>query len=325
MALRAMYKGFKKVLAPLIIKRPGTLAIDQDALNTELNKVFFPRSEQSVLGTDNSLIYPYRDTTKTSHKATFTDNGDGTITVVTDGATDADATFLFHTENDAGMRDYMKSLGKKWLLGGLSEDICLYISNYDGSHTAIDSGDGAEFTFTNQNTGFQIGLFIKSGTNISTPITIYPHISESKYSVYGPYAMTNKQLTDEVGVIENSISVKTYTNMSIAEICAAIKGTSARGMKGFAFGTITGLPTLTTGFGIAIWDNSFSSGYVQVIASYQSTTESAYVQLPAGRDIPEATREATPEEVTPEEEPVVKKTSTRKKSTAKADTEKEGE
>jgi len=165
-------------------------------------------SSYAKTGSDNSLVYPYRETTKTSHKATFTDNGNGTITVVTDGATDADVTFLFHTENDAGMREYMKSLGKKWLLGGLSEDICLYISNYDGSNTAIDSGNGAEFTFTNQNTGFQIGLFIKSGTNISTPITIYPHISESKYSVYGPYAMTNRELTLKVVKSKDKAQVK---------------------------------------------------------------------------------------------------------------------
>ena len=74
MALRAMYKGFKKVLAPLIINRPGELAIDQDALNAELNTVFFPRSEQEVLGAKNILNAPASVTVETT-VTTFTEIG----------------------------------------------------------------------------------------------------------------------------------------------------------------------------------------------------------------------------------------------------------
>ena len=49
MALRSGYKGFKKLAEGLKMIRPGILSVDNDALSG----TFFPRTEQSLLGSKN--------------------------------------------------------------------------------------------------------------------------------------------------------------------------------------------------------------------------------------------------------------------------------
>ena len=161
----------------------------------------FPRSEQAVLGAKNLLKYPYHNTTKTNRGITFTDNGDGSITL--SGTNDGTglSSFYFATENTPGYRDYLLSIGQEiTLTGGLSSNISMAVNGYDGTHNAVDSGNGVSCTFTNSASGFQISLDVGINTNITTPVTIYPmlRLASDPNSTYVPFAMTNKSLTDKM-------------------------------------------------------------------------------------------------------------------------------
>ena len=170
----------------------------------------FPRSEQAVLGAKNLLKYPYHNTTKTDKGITFTDNGNGSITLsgINDGT--GISNFNFCTENTVGMRDYLLSLGEVILSGGLSNDIFLSANYYDGTHFAYDKGNGATFTFTNENSGFQICINVVENTDLTTPVTLYPmlRLASDPNSTYAPPAMTNLQLTNKVHQLVHRVVYK---------------------------------------------------------------------------------------------------------------------
>jgi len=240
MALRAMYKGFKKVLTPLIIKRPGELAIDQDALNTELNKTYFTRNDQAVLGASwNELDVTASGKTQTG--VTFTINADKSITFVTDaGGATADTSIAFNTDFQITDDDTHYYSG---VSNGAADKYyleCYYRDNsntykgntrvYDGViPIKVSDKEGA----TKINTFI---LMVKSGFISTTPITVYPMVAPIEDAVYSPYAKTNKQLTEDVATLNGSASdQKTAIN---AIITAATEAADFAAFK-TAMGAIT--------------------------------------------------------------------------------------
>lgn len=226
MALRAMYKGFKKVLTPLIINRPGELAIDQDALNTELNKVFFPRSEELALGASwNELEITASG--KTATGVTFTVNADKSITFVTEaGGATADTSIVFNSDfqiTDENTHYYSGvsngAADKYYLECYYRDDSNTYEGNtrvYDGViPIAVSDKEGA----TKINTFI---LMVKSGFISTTPINVYPMVAPKEDALYAPYAKTNKQLTENVATLNDSASdQKTAINAIITAATGA--------------------------------------------------------------------------------------------------------
>lgn len=284
MALRAMYKGIKKVLAPLIIKWPGELAIDQDALNTELNTVFFPRSEQAVLGAKNLLKYPYNGTI--SGNIVFSPQNDGSINV--SGASGAIQAQYYLCNRF--VYDFQLPAGTYKATGGVSSSLSIQWSknkvtgdNTQGSdYLGGDLGDGVIFTLS-QLSDIQGIVTVSANTTLSETINIKPmvRLASDQDDTYAPYAMTNKALTEKVATLIGSASdQKTAINAII---------TAATGAEDFAaFKTAMGAITPVT-------------------RSLSMT----------------AAPEEIAKEVSIEEPIVEKKTTTRKKATAKADTTEE--
>lgn len=292
MALRAMYKGIKKVLAPLIINRPGELAIDQDALNTELNMVFFPRSEQAVLAAKNFLPLTLASLKASTSGGSWADNvytnGNVAYTISTNSAgyvTDISATGTADLSNDSYFRlmtnlDSYLTVGVYYILNGCPEGggANKYLLYTGSAGVWDDTGAGASKTYAN--TIKNLFIKIKGGTTVTNK-SFKPMIrlGSDPDPTFAPYAMTNKELTDDVATLNGSASDQKTTINAII--------TAATGAADFAaFKTAMGAITPVT-------------------RSIQVTPE-------------------TREEITEPEENPVKKT-TRKKSTAKADTEKEGE
>lgn len=190
MALRAGYKGFKKLISPLILNRPGTIEIDGDALNAEINKVFFPRSEQTMLGVKNLL--PSFSGTYTNAEVTYTADSNG---VVTCSGTASGASFWRQSFGSLTLKKgTYKIYGGPDIPTRAGSDV--FVALWDGSnYIGPDSGTNDKYTFA-QDTIVQFTIRIGNGID-SSLYTFYPmiYLASDPDSIYVPYAMTNNELT----------------------------------------------------------------------------------------------------------------------------------
>ena len=154
-------------------------------------------ANENVYGSKNLLPYPYFDTTKSANGLTFTDNGDGSVTV--SGTASANTSFLFAVAIKLRDGDYLLSGCPS---GGSISGFHLYLEyqKTDSTYvTAYDTGDGKKFNVSNLSSGgIQVNIYVESGTVISTPITFYPMLRDARIvdDTFVPYAQTNLQLTN---------------------------------------------------------------------------------------------------------------------------------
>lgn len=190
MALRAGYKGFKKLISPLILNRPGTIEIDGDALNAELNEVFFPRSEQAELGAKNLLKIT---ATSTSGAGSSWDINASAGTVTVTGTASGNN---FIVINEA----FTFKAGVGYILSGTPEGggdragIFVRVNNADYSINLVAEPEGKYLKFDTDTT-LQAQCRIKQGT--STEIVFKPMIryATDPDTTFVPYAATNSELT----------------------------------------------------------------------------------------------------------------------------------
>lgn len=229
MALRAGYKGFKKLISPLILNRPGTIEIDSDALNAELNEVFFPRSEQAELGAKNLNGTKY--SSGTSHLVVFTVNADGTVTA--NGTASGGDAELGNTGTEAFTAPFDAQV---ILSGGVSTNAHIY--PYDRTDNARPYTDSSKTTrATGQNaTGtknvsfwmekghvYTMALRVTNGTAVEN-IVFKPmlRLASDPDVTFVPYAETNAELTSDVTTLEGSADdQKTAINAIIAAATGA--------------------------------------------------------------------------------------------------------
>ena len=169
----------------------------------------------NVYGSKNLCKYPYASTTKEYAGITWTDNGDGSITV--SGTASADSPFNMW----AGTLGFVLPQGDYILSGcpenGSESTYYFYLSDGNTGHIiegVYDTGDGVSFTVPQDNLELLVRLVVKSGTVISTPITFRPMIRDSRITdpTYVPYAMTNKELTNRIASVEYNIPNDTNTH-----------------------------------------------------------------------------------------------------------------
>lgn len=179
------------------------------------------------MGAKNLIPYPYYESSHIDHDVTFTDNGDGTITA--DGTASGNALFGMRlaTEN------FVFAKGKYTLSqpqGASRSTYRIYIDGYvNGSYSkSFITGVETSFEITESDvatyTSYAISLVVYSGTTINN-ITIAPMIryASDTDSTYQPYAKTNKQLTDDVALLESG---KANTDMVAADFDAATSYTA---------------------------------------------------------------------------------------------------
>ena len=178
----------------------------------------YSHEEANVLGAKNLIPYPYNETTKTENGITFTDNGDGTITA--NGTATARTIFNLHTRIMSG--NCLLKNGSYILSGcpsgGSDNTFYMYCTrtNKSSSEETYGKEYGDELYFTvngglyyDDKAPVLITICIISGTTISN-LTFKPMIrlASDPDDTWVPYAMTNRELTEEASTITDTIERK---------------------------------------------------------------------------------------------------------------------
>ena len=181
-------------------------------------------SIENYYASKNLCVYPFYHTTRTVNGITFTDNGDGTVTV-TGTATD---NAIFNVSNRLELGKLILPNGEYKVngcpSGGSINSYWMVMSRTSGGTSANygnDTGNGMTATlngddFSQDNVHFQIAIVIKSGYEITTPLVFKPmvRLATIKDDTFVPYAKTNRELTlyaagqDEVNDIGNIYGAK---------------------------------------------------------------------------------------------------------------------
>ena len=146
-------------------------------------------------GAKQMLPYPFYDTTKTDSGITFTDNGNGTLTI--NGTASADAVFILY---NAGS-DYASRFAGKTILANISGgNAKTYFAGQADNQYFFYTNDEAQAAFPlSYNSYLGVYIIIENGAVITTPITISFMIRDARIldDAFAPFAKTNKQLTDD--------------------------------------------------------------------------------------------------------------------------------
>lgn len=150
----------------------------------------------------NLMQYPYLNTTTTVNGITFTDNGDGTITVNGTNSSSSNVTFVMFASNDSTM-PFILSPGTYTISGcpsgGSLETFMINVEYTSGLSKNIyfDYGDGDTFIL-NDYTQIKVSICIGSGAVIDNLI-FKPMIEVgSEKTEYEPYCNTIPNSTDNM-------------------------------------------------------------------------------------------------------------------------------
>lgn len=165
-------------------------------------------SFEKIVSTGKNLIpYPYTETTKTVNGVTFTDNGDGTITV--NGTATANTTFILSraVSADPGKKYH----GSGCPSGGSTSAFILFF--HDGTDGYPDIGDGA--TFNLRGTKLNISIRIYAGATLNNlvfrPMLNFGTTAES----YEPYKQSVLSLPSPIeNPAYNTLDFQTGKNVS---------------------------------------------------------------------------------------------------------------
>ncbi|MCR4720947.1 MAG: hypothetical protein K5655_04400 [Lachnospiraceae bacterium] len=207
-----------------------------DPLSANQGRVLEQQAEVgfNVCGAKNKLPYPWYETTKSANGLTFTDNGDGTLTLGT-GTASADTYFEFCRRYDYSVFLENGTYICTGCPSGVPAGVLISNTNHDSVIFYIDSGNGVEMPINGTalgNTGSYVGMCVEvhSGTVISTPITFKPMIRDARIldPTFAPYAMTNRELTESLskntigtGVDITSIAGVTTLQQDSYVVCSA--------------------------------------------------------------------------------------------------------
>lgn len=166
--------------------------VNSGAVKNSLNDIY------EKIGSKNLL--PTTRTTTTVSGITFTVNADGSITA--SGIAVAGALFETHffISNGSYQQGYSDIYGKSLILSGCplaagQAGCALAFGRIDNSGSEVsDTGNGVTFTYSKTSTSSNsyVGIWIPSGTNLSTPITFYPMLREASISddTWQPYGQS---------------------------------------------------------------------------------------------------------------------------------------
>lgn len=168
---------------------------------------------------NNLLTYPYYETTKTNNGATYTDNGDGTISV--SGTPTTTTSFLCRTRTGS------PALLKKdtYILNGChkggsesTHKMSVFKTGADGSTetVAIDYGEGVTFTLE-EDTNIGVTISVLS-TNVAVDLLFKPMIVKASLGIipFEPYVADLKSLVCDVEPIQEAVLID-FTSESMFE------------------------------------------------------------------------------------------------------------
>lgn len=171
--------------------------IKQYVLGNSIDDVY---SVMGRMGAKNLLPYPYYETNHEDHGITWTDNGDGTITA-NGTATGGNSQFICSIQLVDVIPANTELIITGCPSGGSMSTYGVTVDKYVSSYSAItrDFGEGSQFTMPTDVSRVRVVPYIISGQTVSN-LTFKPmlRLASDTDETYQPYAMTNKQLTDEI-------------------------------------------------------------------------------------------------------------------------------
>lgn len=177
------------------------------------NRELMSYKANGKVGAKNLLPYPYEETTKTENAVTFTDDGNGTVTI--SGTASASANFALHSyaSRNFFLPNGMYKLGTTNYLAGMYVGVAIH--NQDGTVSYYDTLSGEVQITINGSYDTPSGAYVElsinvfSGVSITTPITVKPmiRIAEDTDSTFAPFAMTNREITER---INNDFLIKSF-------------------------------------------------------------------------------------------------------------------
>lgn len=191
-----MEAGFEEIAEKILTLPPSSSisTIIDDTISLTKNapvdstKYCYLKSLGGMTYKCNNLIpYPYHNTTNTSKGITFTDNGDGTITL--NGTAESNVGFTFQLKNS-----FTLPKGTYTLSGfpsGLNASCYLIVSVYNGSTWVgefLDNGKGITKNISNLTyTGCQVSIHISAGT-VCNNLVVKPMLNTGSTALpYEPY------------------------------------------------------------------------------------------------------------------------------------------
>ena len=185
---------------------------------------YFLSADNAILGAKNLLHYPYVQTTQTKYGVTFTDNGDGTLTI--SGTQDGSSTRPYYGcgqwwQTDKTASNYFLKSGSSIIASiSTSNDnigIRVFAFNTSGSTVHDNAVYGSqELTVGPFSTDVYVAVCIETKANSSTidNVTIYPmlRLASDTDSTYQPYAMTNRELTEVEDIFPDLTLSSSVTN-----------------------------------------------------------------------------------------------------------------
>lgn len=185
------------------------------------NKELMSYKVNGELGAKNLLPYPYHDTTITTNGITWTDNGDGTITV--NGTATAVSFFSFYN-NISDITKCAFELGKTYkismeLTNASKISVFVNVNNADLTAIRKKSTGYYEAIFTvpkSLSTRFVIALYVSANNTAETNAIVKVMVKEVEDTdpTWQPYAKTNRELTADKANKSDlaSISITGTTN-----------------------------------------------------------------------------------------------------------------
>lgn len=156
----------------------------------------------------NLIPYPYRQTTSTANGITFTDNGDGSITI--NGTASADVSFSFnHIPVRAGQTYFYKAIP----ISGSLHTIYAYIETGD-EDCVYDTGNGSKFTPVA--TKAKTSMVVTKGQTF-TNLVVKPQLvigeTATEYEPYKPAQTLTAQTPNGLpGILVTDATIATYTD-----------------------------------------------------------------------------------------------------------------
>jgi len=225
------------------------------------------------IGAKNFIPYPFQTTTKTENNVTFTDNGDGTITVNTSAPASADTTFYFATRSNEKTRIPLKADSYKVSgcpSGGSDSTYHLYFNSYkQGTSTSaggvIDTGSGGDITYSND---AYVGCYIKimQGTECSN-LLFKPmlRLASDIDDTWQPYSMTNQELTKKKANDIDKVDWITNGNIGAKNLLPYPYYQTTQ--------TVNGVTVTDLGDGSLDFNNTSTSAGVKIILVANDTTK----------------------------------------------------
>ena len=172
------------------------------------------------LSCKNLIPYPYDDTTVTRNGITFTDNGDGSITM--QGiCVNSRAYFNLQTRADTTNTPFTLYPGTYILSGNASNTVMgLGYTGNDGGYVGlanIYNDSPVTFTVTKEINTIQIQLAADPGDDLTEPVTVYPMLRLASITdgTWEPYKQSINEKVSGMGVYRDFKAVLTDFNIDV--------------------------------------------------------------------------------------------------------------